>query len=221
MAQMGRPRQFDRNAALTTAMHLFWEHGYEATSLSRLKTALGISAPSFYAAFGSKEALFQEAVRCYLSTHGTVTDCLWDTGMAPRLAIETALRRSAAMQAGSGHPTGCMVVLGVVGTGCDADATLTAALDASRARTGAGMLACVERGIAQGELRPDTEPRALATVFESFLLGLTTLARDGVSTAAMDAAITQVMRLWDLACVQPQPVDNATIRAASSGVAGL
>ena len=217
MSQMGRPRQFDRDAALTSAMHLFWEHGYEATSLSRLKAALGISAPSFYAAFGSKEALFQEAVRRYLDTHGTVNDCLWDTALAPRLAIETALRRSARMQCESGHPSGCMVVLGVVGTGVDAGPTLTGLLDASRARTGAGLLACVERGIADGELRPDTDPRALATVFESFLLGLTTLARDGAAFATLDAAITQVLQLWDGASVQHSPAIRAAARAAPSG----
>lgn len=203
MAQMGRPRQFDRDAALTSAMHLFWEHGYEATSLSRLKAELGISAPSFYAAFGSKEALFQEAVGRYLATHGTVNDCLWDAQLAPRLAIETALRRSACMQSEGGHPAGCMVVLGVVGTGGAADSTLTSVLDASRGRTGAGILACVERGVAEGDLSPDTNPRALAQVFESFLLGLTTLARDGATTAALDAAVSQVMLLWDAMAVAP------------------
>ena len=49
MAQMGRPRTFDRDAAITQAMHLFWEHGYDSTSLSQLKANMGsgISAPSF------------------------------------------------------------------------------------------------------------------------------------------------------------------------------
>ena len=37
MAQMGRPRTFDRDRAITEAMHLFWEHGYDATSLAQLK----------------------------------------------------------------------------------------------------------------------------------------------------------------------------------------
>ena len=64
MAQMGRPRTFDRDAAITQAMHLFWEHGYDATSLSQLKASIGggITAPSFYAAFGSKQALFTEVM---------------------------------------------------------------------------------------------------------------------------------------------------------------
>ena len=115
-------------------MHLFWEHGYESTSLSQLKAGLGISAPSFYAAFASKEALFHEAVACYLASHGRVTECLWEAGLAPRAAIELALRRSAAMQCEAGHPKGCMVSLGVMSASGAGNAGVTAALSASRAR---------------------------------------------------------------------------------------
>lgn len=81
MAQMGRPRTFDRGVAITQALHLFWEHGYDATSLSLLKANIGggITAPSFYAAFGSKQALFNEVMEHYLNTHGRVTDSLFDT----------------------------------------------------------------------------------------------------------------------------------------------
>lgn len=106
MATMGRPRTFDRDMAITQAMHLFWEHGYESTSLSQLKAAMGngISAPSFYAAFGSKEALFQEVVERYQSSHGRVTEALFDAHLPPREAIELTLRRSAKMQSETGHP---------------------------------------------------------------------------------------------------------------------
>lgn len=199
MAQMGRPRQFDRDAAVITAMHLFWEYGYESTSLSQLKAGLGISTPSFYAAFGSKEALFQEAVACYLQSHGRVNDCLWEPALAPRAAIELALRRSAAMQCEEGHPKGCMVALGVMSASSPGNAAVTDGLSASRQRTRAGFLACVERGIANQELDPALDAAALATTFDSFLTGLSTLARDGVAHARLEAAIGQVLRLWDAA----------------------
>lgn len=196
MGQMGRPRQFDRDMALTKAMHLFWQNGFEATSLSQLKAALGISAPSFYAAFGSKEALFQETVALYLKSHGSVMDCLWDTALSPRAAIELALRGSAHMQVETGHPTGCMVALGVTSAGAPDDAAATAGLTAARARNRAGILACVRRGIAQQELDPDTDVAALASVLESFLLGLSTLARDGATQETLDNAVTHILRLW-------------------------
>ena len=60
-----------------------------------------------------------------------------------------------------------------------------------------GLLACVQRGIDTGELPETVIPEALATAFDSFLLGLSTLARDGVTTAALDAAVDQIMGLWD------------------------
>ena len=109
MAQMGRPRTFDRDAAITQAMHLFWEHGYDSTSLSQLKANIGsgISAPSFYAAFGSKEALFKEVMERYLNTHGQVTASLFDLQLPAREAIERTLRGSARMQCEDGHPRGC------------------------------------------------------------------------------------------------------------------
>jgi AcrR family transcriptional regulator len=196
MAQMGRPRQFDRDAALTKAMHLFWQHGFEATSLSQLKAELGIAAPSFYAAFGSKEALFHETVALYLETHGSVMDCLWDTALAPRAAIALALRGSAHMQVETTHPSGCMVALGVTGAAAPGNAAVSAGLTAARARNRAGILACVRRGVEQQDLDPATDVAALATVFESFLLGLSTLARDGATQAALDSAVDQVLRLW-------------------------
>lgn len=197
MAQMGRPRTFDRQAALVQAMHLFWEHGYEATSLSQLKAGIagGISAPSFYAAFGSKEALYNEVMALYMETHGRVTESLFDTELPAREAVELALRRSARMQCEVGHPRGCMVALGVIGV-CTPPQGLTLPGE-NRQRTREGIRACIERAIAASELAGDTDVAALTAAFDSFLLGLSTLARDGIEHAAMDAAVTQVMKLWD------------------------
>ncbi|MBD8634500.1 TetR/AcrR family transcriptional regulator [Stenotrophomonas sp. CFBP 13725] len=198
MAQMGRPRSFDRDAAVDQALHLFWQQGYESTSLSQLKAAIGggISAPSFYAAFGSKEALFQECAERYLSTYAQVTHCLWDTTLAPKQAVERALRQSARMQCERGHPKGCMVTLAVMSAPTPELASVTAPLTRSRAHTRAGIRACVERAIAAGEFGADADAASLTCVFDSFLQGLSPLARDGVSLKVMDAAISRLMCVW-------------------------
>lgn len=199
MAQMGRPRTFDRDVAIDQALQLFWEHGYEATSLSQLKTAIGggISAPSFYAAFGSKQALFDEVIKRYLSTHGRVTDSLFDTTLAPREAIELTLRRSAHMQCEADHPKGCLVALGWMSACTDESKIISEPLARARRLNRTAMLACVERAIAAGQLPATVQAEALASVFDSFLLGLSTLARDGVAHATLDAAVSQVMGFWD------------------------
>ena len=81
----GRPLSFDRQAALHQAMLLFWQHGYEATSLSGLTAAMGVTPPSIYAAFGDKKRLFLEAVAHYLS--GPVTRRPWGSrARTPRRA---------------------------------------------------------------------------------------------------------------------------------------
>ncbi|MBS7472454.1 TetR/AcrR family transcriptional regulator [Pseudomonas syringae] len=199
MAQLGRPRTFDRDAAITQALHLFWEHGYDATSLSQLKATIGggITAPSFYAAFGSKQALFNEVMERYLDTYGRVTDSLFDTNLPPRDAIELTLRRSAKMQCEPGHPTGCLVALGLMSACSDESKAISEPLARARDLNRAGIVACIQRAVAAGELPATVIPETLAAVFDSFLLGLSTLARDGVPHATLDAAVTQVMRLWD------------------------
>jgi AcrR family transcriptional regulator len=203
MARTGRPREFDKDEALQKAMHLFWEHGYEATSLAQLKAAMGgISAASFYAAFGSKEALFRDAVALYLSTHGRVTAPLQDTDIPPREAVERSLRASARMQTDTAHPLGCLIVLSTA-TGSPENQHLWRLLAEERERSRTGLRACVERAIEMGELRSDTDTAALAAVFEGFLVGLPTQARDGVPLQALDAGVTALMGVWDAHSARP------------------
>lgn len=198
MAQMGRPRTFDRDEAIRQAMTLFWQYGYESTSLAMLKSNLGngITAPSFYAAFGSKEALFEEVVECYASTYGQVNDCLWDDTPEPREAVELALRRSAKMQTESGHPSGCLIALSV-NTCSPANDHIRNILAEQRERTRAGFLRCVTRAKEAGQLSANTNVRALAITLHSFELGLSTEARDGASGEELDAAVSAVMKVWD------------------------
>jgi len=70
MTARGRPRNFDKDAALERAMELFWIKGYEGASMTDLTSAMGIASPSLYAAFGSKEELFRRAVQHYGATEG-------------------------------------------------------------------------------------------------------------------------------------------------------
>lgn len=212
MAQMGRPRTFDRDVAITQALHLFWEYGYDATSLSQLKANMGggITAPSFYAAFGSKQALFNEVMERYLNTHGRVTNSLFDTTLPPREAIERTLRRSAKMQCEPGHPKGCLVALGLMSACSEESKAISQPLARERSLNRAGMVACIERAIAAGELPATVVPDAWATVFDSFLLGISVLARDGTPFKQIDAAVTQVMTLWDAARITGPAVVNVT-----------
>jgi len=197
MARTGRPRGFDRDEAVTHAMHLFWEHGFEGVSLDQLRRSMGgISSASFYAAFSSKEALYREALAKYLATHGAVMMALRDQSLSPRQRLERALRESAEMQTAPSHPTGCMVALS--STICsDSGATIQALTLAERSANRDAIRACVRTAIKDGTLRRDTNSAGLATLFEGLLVGLSIQARDGVSAEDLDAAVTQALNAWD------------------------
>src|SRR5262245_8528467 len=109
----GRPRAFDREAALAKATRLFWEKGFEATSIADLTDTMGIGAPSLYAAFGSKEALYAEALKHYSESNAALVWERFSTADTAREAVLSFLLDSAAALTGAvaDIPRGCMVTL--------------------------------------------------------------------------------------------------------------
>ena len=201
MPRTGRPREFDRDHALGAAMRLFWRQGYESTSLDQLKKAMGgLSAASFYGAFGSKERLFREALKQYLGTHGRVTAPLHDDALRPREALEAVLRRSARMQTEADLPGGCMVVLSAANMS-PGNAHLQALVAMERGRTRDGIRRRVAQAIKSGELHPGTDVEGLAMLADALLVGMSVQSRDGVTGAAIDAAVSTLLRLWDANCL--------------------
>ncbi|WP_232628771.1 TetR/AcrR family transcriptional regulator [Methylobacterium sp. Leaf118] len=182
----GRPRAFDRAAALARATHLFWERGYEATSIADLTEAMGIGAPSLYAAFGSKEALYTEALGHY---HDAYEASVWGRFRGAATvgeAVRCYLMDSAAVLTGSlsDHPLGCMVTLASVGGG---RSDLGARLRAARAVTLERLEARLGRALAEGELPAGTEIGGLARFLQAVQSGMSILARDGASRAELEA----------------------------------
>lgn len=188
-------------------MALFWRYGYEGASLEGLRRAMGgLSSASFYAAFGSKESLYRDALDLYLHTHGLAVAPLYDLALPPRERIEWALRASARMQSGEDRPKGCLVALSsTVGS---PESESVRALTASERRANRDAIrASVEAAVAAGELRADTDVAGLATMFEGILLGLSIQALDGATAACLDAAVTSALTAWD-ACRACDPVSE-------------
>src|SRR5918992_909212 len=146
----GRPRGFDRDAALRRAMEVFWQRGYEGTSISDLTAAMGINSPSLYAAFGSKEELFREAIDLYDTTDGSASERALREGPTARAAIEAMLRDNAEIYADPAKPSGCMVVLGTTTWTPDNEA-VREYLAGIRHKTFELIGARLERGVPDGE----------------------------------------------------------------------
>lgn len=205
MAKMGRPRQFDREEALRKAMALFWEYGYESTSLAQLKQAMGgISAASLYAAFGSKEALYKEAVSLYMATVGSQLREILDAPDAdPLQAIERVLRTAVKNQLDDTRPQGCMVVLSA--TNCSPENEhLRQVMAGKRENTRIAFRDCIRRGIDSGRLQPDTDAESLAAFLSTVLNGLSIQTRDGLGIDMLNGIVDAAMAGVAAAAARPE-----------------
>src|SRR5258708_27872469 len=111
MATRGRPRTFDPDTALRQALDLFWERGYEGTSLNDLAQAMGIASASIYACFGSKEDLFRKVMALYGTTSGEPPRRALREQPTARAAIHAMLRTTADEITRPDTPHGCMLIL--------------------------------------------------------------------------------------------------------------
>lgn len=199
MSRTGRPREFDRDEALQRAMKIFWAQGYEATTLADLQKAMGgLTPPSIYAAFGSKEDLFREAVELYKKLQGAPIGKALAEGPTARASVEAMLRAAAQSVCGQSNPRGCMLVL--AGIGCAAaNKGVEDFLREQRALRERGLRQRLRRGIAEGDLPASTAVNALVSFYTSILDGMAMRARDGASRKALEDIVTVAMAAWDTA----------------------
>lgn len=196
MAARGRPRSFDREAALRRAMEVFWRRGYEGTAVSDLTKAMGINAPSLYAAFGCKEALFREAVALYNATEGAAADRALEAAPTARQAVEDMLRVNAVAYVNPRRPPGCMVTLAAT-IGTPESAEVREFLAQSRQAAQGALERRLARGIAEGDLPRGADIAALAAFYYTVLQGLSIQARDGASREMLIAIVDCAMAAWD------------------------
>lgn len=144
----GRPREFDRDAALNKAKLVFWQRGYEGTSISDLVSALGIASARIYAAFGSKENLFREAIALYLSQEGAFAETALQEPNT-RLAIAQLLTQAVETYTQQTHPQGCMVVLSLTNYASENENIMSWLASYRKTRTTA-IIKRLNEGVTQG-----------------------------------------------------------------------
>ncbi len=190
----GRPLSFDREAALHQAMLLFWRHGYEATSLSDLTAAMGVTAPSIYTAFGDKKRLFLEAVDRYLS--GPVTsDSIIEAAGTAQEAAWGLLRAAASGFTGSDTPPGCLLASSAISCSAAA-ADVQGGLAAIRRGIEARLHGKIVQAMEVGELAADADADALAGHIMAVIQGMSTLARDGAPRDKLMRVAAAAMMAW-------------------------
>jgi AcrR family transcriptional regulator len=160
----GRPREFDRNAALEKARDLFWSRGYEGTSFADLVAELGLAPARIYAAFGSKEKLFREAVDDYRRKEGSFASRALAGEPTARGAIERMLRDAMKAFFLPGRPRGCMVVAAATNCAKGNEGVMDWLAAERRARIEA-IAARLREGVAKHELKADTNVQAVADYY--------------------------------------------------------
>jgi len=193
---MGRPRGFNEAAALDAAMRVFWEKGYEGTSLDDLTAAMGINRSSLYATFGDKETLFRLVMDRYAS--GPMA-FLFEALKQPtaRAVVETLLRTAVKFLADSSHPRGCLSLQGGLACGSGVEAVKQAMIDWRKSGL-SQIQKRMEQAHDEGDLPKDVSPKDLARFVLIVLNGLGVQAANRATRMEMNLAVEMALRSMPL-----------------------
>lgn len=182
----GRKRAFDDQAALQTAMELFWRQGYEGTSIADLTLALGINPPSLYAAFGSKQGLFEKALDRYICERTARVEEAMAQPTA-RQAVSDLLTGRVEVFTVPGLPAGCMTVQAGMASG-EPHHEIVDLLAAAREEMRRTVLERFNKAVAGGDLPVGTDCAALARYVMAAIYGLSVEAASGAPREELQAA---------------------------------
>jgi AcrR family transcriptional regulator len=193
-ALLGRPRAFDIDRALDQALRVFWEKGYEGSSLSDLTKAIGINRPSLYAAFGNKEALFRKALDRYVKKTVTfVLDAV--TEPTARRFAERLLQSAADVVTNPDNPPGCLTVRGALASGEEAD-PIRLELALRRSEGEALVRKRLQRARRDGDLPPHINPSDLARYLATFYQGMSVQAAGGATREQLRRVVKIALGAW-------------------------
>ena len=181
--KMGRPRGFDEAEALHAAMKLFWERGYEGTSMADLTKAMNLSAPSIYAAFGDKRSLFGLAAKRYAEGPGQYqARALREPTL--QQVVRALFRNTVDFLTQPGHPSGCMTLTGAMACSVEANSAKDLMTEI-RKQNEAALKVRLQQARKGGELPADLNVDDYSRYLSTLLGGLAIQAANGVSKAEM------------------------------------
>ncbi|MCK1717067.1 TetR/AcrR family transcriptional regulator [Bradyrhizobium sp. 141] len=180
---MGRPREFDAEMALDQAMEVFWRHGYEGATIAQLTEAMGINPPSLYACFGNKEGLLKAALDRYSKLRGVWMEEVVAAATARDVA-ERMLMGIADKQTDPANPPGCLLVQGGIACGTGSE-NVPFELAARRAQNEDQLRDRFIRAKAEGDLKPSSDPAALARYVLAVSVGMGVMASSGADREAL------------------------------------
>lgn len=199
----GRPRLLDRDVGLDVAARLFWERGYEGTSIADLTEAMGIPPPSLYATYGSKADLYRLALDHIRERENKAALEALGGKLPAHDAIAFYLHDAAARFTDPGRPRGCMISTAVLQHAEKSESV--AQMVSERRELGLQTLrARFDRAVAEGELAPDTDTEALARFYGAVVQGMSAQACDGACRETLKRLADIAMSAWPSSAVPRQ-----------------
>jgi AcrR family transcriptional regulator len=193
-ASPGRPRAFDIDRALDRALRVFWEKGYEGTSLSDVTKAIGINRPSLYAAFGNKESLFRKVLDRYVEkTLAFVLEAVNEP--VAREFAKRLLHSAADMVSNPDNPPGCLTVRGALASREEAD-PIRFELALRRSEGEALIRKRLNRAKREGDLPRDANPADLARYLATVYQGMSVQAAGGATREQMRRVAKIALNAW-------------------------
>jgi AcrR family transcriptional regulator len=192
---MARPREFDRQTALERAMLVFWRKGFTAASMQDLCEGMGIGSPSLYVAFGSKEALYCEAIDYYSDTLGPHVWGKLTNGRSAKLDIKAMLMAASTLLCTSElSPGGCLVMQGAMGDEYPPNAA--AAVRRARLKSLQMIQDRLKSAVEMGELPKSTKVAHWSRFYLAVFQGMAMQARDGAAAADLRGVVNAAMAAW-------------------------
>ncbi|MDO5898566.1 TetR/AcrR family transcriptional regulator [Agrobacterium sp. Azo12] len=191
----GRPRVLNRETGLEVAANLFWERGYEGTSIADLTAAMGITPPSLYATFGSKEELFRMALNHSISQQNSQRLQLLDAKRPVYETLKLFLYDIAEGDTQPDKPRGCIVSTAVL-QHSEENASVARTTAALREASIQVLKSRFDRAVSEGELPAGTDTDTLARFYGAVIQGMSAQACDGACTIRLKALVDIALNAW-------------------------
>ncbi|OXM17199.1 TetR/AcrR family transcriptional regulator [Paenibacillus herberti] len=191
---MARQREFDEEKALDAAMQLFWEKGFEATSLSDLTSRMGIQRPSIYSTFGDKKGLFEAALRKYTSSHAAYVRTNLQTNSSVKEAFRAFFENMVAKEYEESPKRGCFCINSMVEL-APHDEKFEILTREHQMYLSVIFQETIERGLRSGELDPGINAKGLAQTLLISLIGLTVFMKSRPERPFVDNSVKEILTL--------------------------
>ena len=193
---MARTKEFDERQALIKAMLVFWENGYEGTSIKDLETAMGLNRTSIYNAFGNKRAIFERVMSCYKESVMSALLASMDSAPNIREGVKRLLNGALDIHFDTDNPGGCLLVLSVLES--HQHDTRTQNSMAQMIHDLKDMLqARLTKAKRSGELSRELDTGSTANTIATTMVGMMVMGKANFTRAALKKTVNQVVSLLD------------------------